>query len=122
MFSTYKYRAHSSNGELSWMSGRTRFFPVSKEIIYSFLVYFGILQIWPMSYSLYKRVWFTTFFLPLKQSLTLFQLWIIFAISSLILPHLELSRIESPKLTATIIMEIKVISFVLVDQLHFYVH
>ena len=34
------------------------FFPVPEEIVCSFLVYFGILQIWPMYHSLAKRVWF----------------------------------------------------------------
>ena len=48
------------------MSGRLHFFPVPEEIIYSFLVYFEILQIWPMHHSLDKRVWLTI--TPFKES------------------------------------------------------
>ena len=54
------------------MSGKLYFFSVLGEILYSFLVYLGMLQ---MFYSLDKSVWFTTFFLPLKESPTLFQTW-----------------------------------------------
>ena len=43
-----------------------------------------------------------------------------FTIPSLILSHLELSRIELPKLTPTILMEIVTIPVVLVDQFYFY--
>ena len=39
----------------------------------SFLIYFGIAYIWLMCYSLDKGIWFTITFLPLKESLTLFQ-------------------------------------------------
>ena len=56
MYSTHK------NGELSKMSGRSHFFLVPQEIIYSFLVYLGILQISPMYHRLYQRVWFTIIF------------------------------------------------------------
>ena len=52
------------------------FFPVPEEIAYSFLVYFGIAQFWLMYHSLDRRVWFTIIFLPLKESLTMFQVWI----------------------------------------------
>ena len=45
-----------------------------------------------------------------------------FAIPSLILFDLELSRIELPKLTQSILMEILIISFVLVDQFYFHMH
>ena len=48
------------------------------EVLYSFLAYFKIVQIWPMCHSLDKRVWFTIFFLSLKESLTLFQMWIFY--------------------------------------------
>ena len=54
------------------------FSPVPEEIVYSFLEYFGIVQIWPTYHSLDKRVWFTIIFLPLKESLTLFQIWIFY--------------------------------------------
>ena len=52
--------------------------PVPEEIVYTFLVYFEIVQIWPMYHSSDKRVWFIIIFLPLKESLTLFQIWIFY--------------------------------------------
>ena len=45
-----------------------------------------------------------------------------FAIPSLILPHLELSRVELPKLTSSILMEIVTIPVALVNQFYFYMH
>ena len=45
-----------------------------------------------------------------------------FAITSLILSHLELLRIELPKLTSSILIEILTIQVLLVDQFYFYVH
>ena len=38
--------------------------------------YFGIVQIWPMHHSLETRIWFLIILLPLKESLTLFQIWV----------------------------------------------
>ena len=104
--------------EKSWTTcqGGCIFFPVPEEIIYSFLVYFGILQIWPMYHSLDKRVWLTI--TPFKESHSDPDMDF-FAMSSFILLHLELSRIELQKLTPSILMEIFVISFVLVDQFFF---
>ena len=76
-----------------------------------------------MYQNLKKRVWlFTIIFLPLKESLTLFQIGIFFATLLLILSHFELSRIELPKLTSGILMEIVTILVVLVDQFYFYMH
>ena len=66
------------------------FFPVPEEIVYSFSVH----------YFLDKRVWFIIIFLLLSSR------YGFFAIPSLILSHLELSRIELPKLTSSILMEI----------------
>ena len=54
------------------------FFSVPEEFIYSFLVYFGIVSIWPLYHSFDKRFWFKIIFLPLKESLTLFQIWIFY--------------------------------------------
>ena len=72
------------------MSGRLHFFLVPEEIIYSFLVYFEILQIWPMHHSLDKRVWLTI--IPFKESHSDPDMDF-FAMSSFILLHLELSRV-----------------------------
>ena len=102
------------------MSERSYFLPVPEEIVYYFLICFGIVQIWPMHHSLNKKVWLSIMFLPLKENPTLFQIWISFAIPSLILSDLELSRIELPKLTPSILMEVFIILFALIDQFYFY--
>ena len=70
-----------------------------------FLVYYGIVQIWPMYHNLDKRVWFTIIFLYFKKSLALFHIWILCNTFSYFLPS-ELSRIEVPKLSPSILMEI----------------
>ena len=73
-----------------------------------------------MYQNLEKRVWlFTIIFLPLKESLTLFQIAI--SILLLIFSHLELSRIELQKSASSILMEIVIIPVVLVDQFCFYI-
>ena len=78
-------------------------FSCSEEIVYSFFnILFGIfwdIKIWHMFHNLEKRIWFTTIFSPLKNTLTLFQIWNFFFMSLLILSHLELSRTELQKLT-----------------------
>ena len=93
-----------------------------EEIVYSFLVYFVIVQTWSIYHSLDKQVWLLIMFLPLKESLTLFNIWISFAIPSLFLSDLELSRIELPTLTPSTLMEILIISFVVFDQFYFFIH
>ena len=45
-----------------------------------------------------------------------------FAITSLISSHLELSRIELPKLTSSSLMEIVTIPVVLIDRFFFYMY
>ena len=74
-----------------------------------------------MYHSLETRIWFLIIFLPLKESLTLFQTWV-FCWPSIILFHLELSRIDLPKLTSSILMEIVTILVALVDEFCFYMH
>ena len=93
-----------------------------EEIVYSFLVYFVIVQTWSIYHSLDKQVWLLIMFLPLKESLTLFNIWISFAIPSFFLSDVELSRIELPKLTPSILTEILILSFVLFDQFYFCMH
>ena len=90
-----KYLVQSSKWNVELGVCEVVFFPVPEEIIYSLLVY----------YFLDKRAWFTIIFYLSKESLTLFQIWI-FCYPSLIFSHLELSRIELPKLTPSILMEI----------------
>ena len=99
-----KYLVQSSKWRVEIGVWEVVFFPVPEEIVNYFLVYFEIVQISSMYHSLNKRVWFTIIFLSRKESLTLFQIWF-FTIPSLILFHLELSRIELPKLNPSILME-----------------
>ena len=56
-----------------------------------------------------------------QRGLTLFQTWV-FCWPSIILFHLELSRINLPKLTSNILMEIVAIPAALVDEFCFYMH
>ena len=48
-------------------------------------------------------------------------MWV-FGQPSIILSHMELSRIDLPKLTSSIFMEIVTIPVVLVDEFYFYMH
>ena len=73
-----------------------------------------------MYHSLDKRGWFTI--IPFKESLTMFQIWIFFAIPSLILSHLDVPIIELPRLTPNVLKGTCIVSFVLVDQFYFYKH
>ena len=74
-----------------------------------------------MQHSLETRILFLIIFLPLKASLTLFQTWV-FCWSSIILSHLELSRIDLPNLTSSILLETVTILVALVDEFCFYIH
>ena len=58
-----------------------------------------------MYHSLDNRLWFTMIFLPLKESLTLIQIYIFFTIPTLVF-YLQLLRIEIPKLIPSSLMEI----------------
>ena len=60
-------------------------------------------------------------FLLLKESLTLFQIWVFYYTFNF-LSHKDLLRIDLPKLTSSILMEIVTISVVLVDEFYFYMH
>ena len=46
----------------------------------------------------------------------------VFCWPSIILSHLELSRVDLPKLTSSILMDIVTIPVVLVDEFYFYMH
>ena len=59
-------------------------------------------------------------FLPMKESLTLFQIWNFFVRFSFILSQLELSREEFTKLTQAFWFEVLTLSFFLAYQFYFY--
>ena len=61
------------------------------------------------------------FFTPQRESRSVPDMDF-FAILSLILSHLELSRIKLPKLTSSTLMEIVNIPVTVVDQFYFYTH
>ena len=73
-----KYLVQSSKWRVELRVWEVAFFPVPEEVIYSLLVYFGIVQICPMYGNLDKKVWFAIIFLPLKECLTVFQIWIFY--------------------------------------------
>ena len=85
-----KYLVQSSKWRVELGIWKVAFFPVQEEIVYSFLMYC----------FLDKRVWFRIIFLPLISR------YEFFTIPSLILSHLELSRIELRMLTSSILMKI----------------
>ena len=87
----------------------------------SFLIYFGIIFIWTMYQSLDKRIQFIMIFLPIKDSLTLFQMWNFFVKLWLILSQSVLSREEFTKLTQAFWREVLTLSFVLAYQFYFYI-
>ena len=80
--------------------------------------YFGIIYIWTVYQSLDKMVYFIIISLPLKESLTLFQIWVFFVKLSLILSQLELLREE--KLIQVFWWKILTLSFVLANQFYFH--
>ena len=78
-----------------------------------------------MYLNLEESVWlFTITFLPLKEGHLSHSVpdrdFVVILL--LILFHLELSRIDLPKLTSTILMEIVTVPVVLVDEFCFYMH
>ena len=107
------------------MSRRLYFFLFQRKLYIlfsiSFLIFWNSINLAYEYHSLETRIWFLIIFLPLKESLTLFQIWV-FAIPSIILPHLRLSRIDLPKLTSSILMDIVTIPVLLVDEFYFYTH
>ena len=74
-----------------------------------------------MYHSLDKRIWFTIIFLHLKESHYVPDMDI-FGIPSPFSFHVELLRIELPKLNPSILMEIVTILVVLLGQFWFYMH
>ena len=74
-----------------------------------------------MYHSLETRIWFPIKFLPLKDSVTLFQTWV-FCWPLIILFHLEVSGIDLPKLTSSILMEVVTILVAPVNEFCFYMH
>ena len=102
-------------------------FPFPEEVIYSFFnILFDIF--WAKyKFGLCIKTWRRGFgclrlsFLPLRESLTVPDRDF-FATLLLIWFHFELSRIELPKLTLSILMETNTILVVLVDQFYFFMH
>ena len=62
-----EYLVQSSKWRVELGVWEVVFFPVPEEVVYPFLVYFGIVQIWPMYHSLDKKVWITIMFSPLQR-------------------------------------------------------
>ena len=120
-----KYTVHPSKWRVELGVWEVLFFPVSGEIGYSFfnflfdifwnstnLAYLSLLREVDLVYD-YIFTSQREFYSVLDMNF--------FAIPSLILSHLELSRIKLPKLTSSILKEIVTISAVLVEFC-FYMH
>ena len=67
-----KYLVNSSKWRVELGVWEVVFFPVRDEIEYSFLLNFGIVQIWVCTTVWITGFWFTIIFSPLKDSLTLY--------------------------------------------------
>ena len=102
-------------------------FPVLEEVVCSFFnILFDIF--WAKyKFGLCIKTWRRgcgclqlSFYLSKRVSLCSRQ--VLFATLLLISSHFVLSRIELPKLTSSILMEIVTILVVLVDQFYFYMH
>ena len=114
----------SPNGELSQVSGRLYLFLFQRKLYVLFKILYVLCKLGLCIKTLEKRVLlFMIIFLPLKGSLTLFQIRIFLLYYHLFFPIWSyISRIELPKLTSNIFMEIVTIPVVAVDQLYFYQH
>ena len=75
-----------------------------------------------MYHSLETRIWFLIKFLPLKESLTLFQTDMGFLLTFSYFVPFGVSRIDLTKLTSSILMEIVTIPVALVNEFCFYMH
>ena len=101
------------------------FFPGPEEILYFFNILFDIF--WDSTNSACvsklgeKELVYDYLFTSQRESHSVPDMDF-FTITSLILSHLELSRIELPKLTSSILMEIVTIPVVLVDEFYFHMH
>ena len=106
------------------MSGRLYFFLFQRRfyILFSisFLIYFGLNTNLVYVSKLGEEGLIAYDYL--KESHTLFQIGIFFTTLLLISSHFELLRVELPKLTLSILMEIVTILVFLVDQFYFYMH
>ena len=103
------------------------FFPVPEEVACSFFNTFFD-RFWAKyKFGLFIKTWRRGFgclrlFFYLLKIVSLCSGQGFFATLLLISSHFELSRIELPKLTSCILMEIVTILVVLVDQFYFYMH
>ena len=68
-------------------------------------IYFGTVYIWPMYHCLDKRIWLTIIFLLLKESLTLFKIWIFLIYLHLFCPNRSYWQSQT-KSTPSILMDV----------------
>ena len=88
----------------------------------SFLIYFWIVQTWPMYHNLENRIWFTIILLPLKEGLTLFQIWLFCYIFTYFVPFRvienSVTKINFKYFNGNCVT----VPVVPVDQFYFYMH
>ena len=107
----------------SWARGLgSRIFSCfSRNHILFFVIFWNSTNL-AMYHSLNKRVWFAIIFYLSKRFSICFRYGFSFYCYTLtyFVILMELSRIELPKLTPSILMEMLIILFLLVDQFYFY--
>ena len=99
-------------------------FPVPGKIVYSFFnflfdIFWNSINLAYVSRLGEEDLVYNYFFASQRESHSVPDMDF-FAILSLILSHLDLSRIELPKLTSSILT--KIMTIVLIDQFYFYIH
>ena len=118
-----KYLVYPSKSRNQLGVWQVVFFPDPEEILYFFNILFDIF--WDSTNSACvsklgeKGLVYKYLFTSQRESHSVSDMDFL---AMFVLSHLELSRIELPKLTSSILMEIVTILVVLVDQFYFHMH
>ena len=87
---------------------------------FPFLIFWNCINLTYDYRRLETRIWFLSIFLPLKESLTLFQIWFFLLTFNYFFPFGVIENLSIyRKLTSSILMEIANIPVVLVDKFYF---
>ena len=121
-----KYLVRPSKWKVELGVWEVAFFPVPEKIVYSFFnlpfdIFWNSINLAYVSQLGEEDFIYSYLFTSERESHFVPDMDF-FAIPSLILSHLELSKIELLKLTSSILMETVTIPVVLVDQFYFYMH
>ena len=121
-----KYLVRTSKWRIELSVWEDAFFPVPEKIVYSLLnlifdLFWNSINMVYVSQLSKEELVCNYLFTSRNESHSVLDMDIS-AIHSLILSHLEISRIKLPKLTSVILTEIVTNPVVLVEQFHFYIH